>query len=669
MFAKVLIANRGAIAVRIIRTLKKMNVASVAVYAQSDADSLHVRDADQAVCLGEGAAADTYLDIDKILAAAAATGAQAIHPGYGFLSENAAFVRRCEEQGIAFIGPTPEQIEVFGLKHRARELAQNAGVPLSPGTELLQDLEDSVAAAGAIGYPVMLKSTAGGGGIGMQLCHSRTDLEGAFDAVKRLGASNFADDGVFIEKYIARARHIEVQVFGDGAGGVLAIGERDCSSQRRNQKVVEECPAPHLGDDVRAELHATAEALLASVSYRNAGTVEFIYDVDTGEFYFLEVNTRLQVEHGVTEQVYGVDLVQWMVTLAAGVEPDMAARRAALEPAGHAIQVRIYAEDPYRNFQPSADLLSEVEFPELPGVRIDRWVETGITVPPFFDPMLAKVIVHAADRNAALAKLQDALDQTRLYGCETNLGYLRALSRDATLADGLVTTRYLDDFRHTPARVDVISAGTQTTIQDYPSRTGYWDVGIPPSGPFDDYSFRLANRLLGNEQGAAGLELTLQGPTLQFSAATRIVIAGAGIDAHLDDDPVPLWRVLDVAAGQTLRMGSVKEQGARAYLCVAGGIQCPRYLESRSTFTLGQFGGHNGRALRAGDVLHLTPDADSAAARSKLPPELLPVIDNGWQLRVVYGPHGAPEFFTPGDIDTFFEHDWEVHYNSSRTGI
>lgn len=668
MFSKVLIANRGAIATRITRTLKAMSVGSVAVYAESDRDSLHVRFADESFCLGEGPASDTYLDVDKIIAIAKKAGAEAIHPGYGFLSENAAFVRRCEAEGIAFIGPTPSQMEVFGLKHKARELAQNAGVPLSPGSDLLKDLEDAIQAAEEIAYPVMLKSTAGGGGIGMQLCHSKQELEDAFDTVKRLGANNFADDGVFIEKFIARARHIEVQVFGDGQGKAIAIGERDCSSQRRNQKVVEECPAPHLTAEVRAQLYQTAEALLSSVSYRNAGTVEFIYDADTASFYFLEVNTRLQVEHGVTEEVYGVDLVEWMVRLAASEDIDLGSKHISLKPSGHAIQVRIYAEDPYRDFQPSPGLLTDVVFPQGDGVRVDSWVEAGIEVPPYFDPMIAKVIVHAQNREGALTKLQSTLDQTSLYGSETNLDYLRILSRDPVLTKGLVTTRYLNDFQYSPARIDVIQGGTQTTIQDSPARLGHWDVGVPPSGPFDDMSFRLANRLLSNDANAAGLEITMQGPTLQFSCATHLVLTGANIEATIDSAPLPLWTVVSVKAGQTLRIGRLKEQGARSYLCVQGGLQCPDYLGSKSTFTLGQFGGHNGRALQTGDVLRMEA-AEAKIDKISLPESLKPSIDNTWELRVIYGPHGAPDFFTDEDIATFFSHNWEVHYNSSRTGV
>ncbi|MET0356698.1 MAG: urea carboxylase [Cellvibrio sp.] len=671
MFTKVLIANRGAIATRIIRTLKKLNIKSVAVYAESDADSLHVRMADESFCLGEGAAAQTYLDRKKIISIAQQTGAQAIHPGYGFLSENSSFVAECEAAGLTFIGPTAEQMITFGLKHKARELAARAGVPLCPGTDLLTSLGDAISAAQKIGYPVMLKSTAGGGGIGMQLCNSQADLTGAFDSVKRLGKNNFADDGVFLEKFIAAARHIEVQIFGDGKGTAVAIGERDCSSQRRNQKVVEECPAPHLPEAQRHAMQRTAEQLLSAVNYRNAGTVEFIYDSKEDKFYFLEVNTRLQVEHGVTEEVYGVDLVEWMLRQAASELGDLKARRAVLQATGHAIQVRVYAEDPARDFQPCAGLLSKVEFPETnENLRIDSWVESGIEVPAYFDPMLAKIIVQGEDRKEALQKLSDALDVTQLYGIETNLGYLRELLKDETLLNGKMTTRYLNQFSFKPARIDVLQGGTQTTIQDYPARTGYWHVGVPPSGPFDNYSFRLGNRLLNNSDAAAGLEITLQGPTLKFGCNTKIVLTGAEIDARLDGNIISINEVVSIQSGQQLQLGRITERGARTYLCVAGGIQCPDYLGAKATFTLGQFGGHNGRALRAGDALALNAsECNPIIEKYILPPALKTKISNYWQVRVIYGPHGAPDFFTAEDIDVFFKSDWEVHYNSSRTGI
>ena len=605
MFDKVLIANRGAIACRIIRTLRTMGVGSVAVYSKADTHSLHVRQADEAVCIGEAPASASYLDLERVLDAAARCGAQAIHPGYGFLSENASFAQACEERGICFLGPTPQQMRDFGLKHRARALAQASGLPLLPGSGLLDDEEQARREAERIGYPVMLKSTAGGGGIGMQLCPDPETLEAAFEGVQRLGRNNFANAGVFLERYVEQARHVEVQIFGDGRGGVLALGERDCSLQRRNQKVIEETPAPNLAPEVRLGMLETARRLGASVAYRSAGTVEYIYDPATGAFYFLEVNTRLQVEHGVTEAVTGIDLVEWMVRLGAKELPDLS----SLTPnhKGHAIQARLYAEDPGKRFQPSAGMLTQVAWPD--GVRCDTWVEAGSEVPPFYDPMLGKLIVHAADRPAALAALGEALAGTALAGIETNLAYLRQVAADPVFAEGRHHTRYLDTLAYRSHALEVLAAGTQTTVQDWPGRLGYWDVGVPPSGPMDDLAFRLGNRLLGNAPGAAGLELTVTGPTLRFRAEARVCLTGAEMDADLDGVAVPWWRPFAVPAGGVLRIGRVAGPGARAYLCVAGGIQVPEYLGSRATFTLGRFGGHAGRPLQVGDVLHLTDAA------------------------------------------------------------
>lgn len=672
LFKKVLIANRGAIAVRVIRTLKQLGVTAVAVYAEADADSLHVIQADEAFSLGDGSATDTYLNQDKLFRIMQEQNIDAVHPGYGFLSENPEFVERCEQQGIAFIGPTPDQMRAFGLKHTARELAQQSQVPLLPGTELLQSLEAALKAAHTIGYPVMLKSTAGGGGIGMQVCYDPDQLHKAFGSVKRLSANNFSNDGVFLEKYIEQARHIEVQIFGDGAGQALALGERDCSAQRRHQKVVEETPAPNLSDDVRQTLHEVAVRLTSAVQYRNAGTVEFIYDQSNEQFYFLEVNTRLQVEHGVTEQVYGVDLVEWMIKLAAGALPPLSTLQQGITAKGHAVQARIYAENPHMNFQPSAGLLAVARFPDADGkhLRIDHWVSAGLDVSPFFDPMLAKVITWAEDREQAIASLDNTLAAIQLQGIETNCDYVRTVLATEPFRAGTLHTRYLNTLAYHPATVDVLSPGTQTTLQDYPGRVGYWDVGVPPSGPFDANSFQLGNRLLNNPQDACGLEITVKGPILRFNHDTAIVMTGAELDASLDDQPVPFWQVIPIKAGQTLKLGQVQRQGARAYLLVSGGLQANQYLGSGSTFTLGQFGGFSGRALRTGDVLHLQ-DASTIAPNkaTALPDALKPEISNDWTLHVIYGPHGAPDFFTDDDIERFFSANWEVHYNSSRTGI
>jgi urea carboxylase len=672
MFNKVLIANRGAIAVRIIRTLRKMGIQSVAVYAEADADSLHVGLADSAHSLGEGSARDTYLDQDKLFSIMQTHSIDAVHPGYGFLSENPDFVERCQSLGVTFIGPTADQMRLFGLKHTARDIAKQNNVPLLPGTELLQTLQSAIESATHIGYPVMLKSTAGGGGIGMQVCSNDVQLTNAFDSVKRLSANNFSNDGVFIEKYIERARHIEVQVFGDGTGSAIALGERDCSAQRRHQKVIEETPAPNLSDTVRDTLQQVATRLVESVQYRNAGTVEFIYDQNDQAFYFLEVNTRLQVEHGVTEQIYGVDLVEWMIRQAAGQLPPLHALKKNLKPQGHAVQARIYAENPHKDFQPSAGLLSSVTFPPADGkaIRIDHWLSAGLEVSPFFDPMLAKVICWAENREQAIHALDLTLQQTQLQGIETNIDYVRTVLGSNTFQQGDIHTRYLNDLPFQPNTIDVLSPGTMSTLQDYPGRTGYWDVGVPPSGPFDSYSFRLGNRLLNNSEQAAGLEITVHGPTLQFNTPTTIVVTGADIEISLDAKPISNWIPTTVLAGQTLKLGNIRNAGTRAYLLVAGGLDGNHYLGSKSTFTLGQFGGFSGRALRTGDVLHLLNNATvSKAVTENIPNSIKPNLQHHTQLHVIYGPHGAPDFFTQHDIDTFFASTWEVHYNSSRTGV
>ena len=693
MFSKVLIANRGAIACRVIRTLRKMGIASVAVYSDADRHSLHVSQADQAVHIGPSPAAQSYLDADKILAAAKATGAQAIHPGYGFLSENAAFVEACEAAGIAFIGPRAAQMRQLGPKHSARALAKAHGVPLLPGTDLLPDLETARREAARIGYPVMLKSTGGGGGIGMSLIRKPAELAPAFESVVRLAKNNFKDGGVFLEKFVEHARHIEVQILGDSRGHVVALGERDCSVQRRNQKVVEETPAPGLTAAQRADLHACAARLGTAVGYTNAGTVEFVYDNATGLFYFLEVNTRLQVEHGVTEEVTGVDLVEWMIRAAAGTldlrpnvritnihsetslqssNPDVRNTNIGGFPStGHSIQVRLYAEDAGKNFQPSAGTLTDVHFPKT--ARIETWVETGSEISAFYDPMIAKIIVRGADRADAIARLDSALADTRVHGLENNLPYLRQIIASEGFRIGSVTTKYLSTLPFVPSTVEVIEGGTQTTVQDYPGRIGYWDVGVPPSGPMDNLSFRLANRLVGNPDTAAGLELTVNGPTLRFNTPAIVALTGAHMPATLDGKPVAFHRALRVKAGQTLRIGSVDGPGLRAYLGIRHGFDVPDYLGSKSTFTLGLFGGHSGRALRTGDVLRVhtsTPaGVTTGAPLLRAPASIQPPLTREWRIGVLYGPHGAPDFFTENDITTLLSTAYEVHYNSARTGV
>jgi urea carboxylase len=664
MFKKVLIANRGAIACRIIRTLKKMGVRSVAVYSEADVNSLHVSGADEAICIGGAPAVESYLNFEKIFAAAHAVGAEAIHPGYGFLSENADFAEACAREGVVFIGPTPKQMRDFGLKHAARELARHNQVPMLPGSELLNSLDHAKKEAGRIGYPVMLKSTAGGGGIGIRMCASESELTDAYESVKRLAASAFKQSGVYLEKFVATARHIEVQIFGDGRGNVVALGERDCSAQRRNQKVIEETPAPGLSPELRQSLLDSAVHLTHSIGYQSAGTVEFVFDVKDLKFYFLEVNTRLQVEHGVTEEVTGIDLVEWMVKQAAG-ELDLKSFKPVS--CGASIQVRLYAEDPNKNFQPSSGVLTDVFFPA--GARIETWIERGSEIPPFYDPMIAKIIVKAPTRAEAVAKLQSALAETNLTGIECNLEYLRQVIATREFASGDIHTKWLATFPYRPATVDVIEPGTQSSIQDYPGRIKFWSVGVPPSGPMDDYAFRIANKLVGNSENAAGLELTLSGPTLKFNCDTTIALTGSEMKAALEGNSVSFWQSVHVRAGSILRLGGVKSAGCRSYLAVHGGFDVPDYLGSKSTFALGKFGGHAGRALRHGDVLHLHRTAPSFVPLTVTPAALVPTYHSYWEIGVLYGPHAAPDFFTEKFMADFFATGWKIHYNSSRTGI
>ena len=663
MFEKVLIANRGAIACRIIRTLRRIGVKSVAVYTEADAWSRHVTEANEAHSIGSGVAAESYLRADKILQVARDSGAQAIHPGYGFLSENADFAEQCAAEGIRFIGPSPQQMRAFGLKHTARALALQNQVPLLPGTGLLENVDQALREAARIGYPLMLKSTAGGGGIGMRVCRNKDELTGAYEAVKYLAQNNFKDAGLFLEKFVENARHIEVQIFGDGSGGVLALGERDCSVQRRNQKVIEETPATNLTPQLRQALLETAVRLGQAVNYQSAGTVEYIVDASTHEFYFLEVNTRLQVEHGVTEEVTGIDLVEWMVRQASGDLPPLDSF--TITPRGHAIQARVYAENPAKEFQPSCGTLTAVELP--PAARVETWVGRGIDVSPFYDPMLAKIIVHAADREQAITKLIAALDATALHGIETNLDYLKQVLRSTVFQSGQHTTSFLNGFHYLAHTIEVLNPGVQTTVQDYPGRLGYWHVGVPPSGPMDGLAFRLANRLVGNAQDQAGIEITVMGPTLRFNCDSVIAVTGAPIDLRLDSEPLAQWQSHAVKAGALLQFGRIKSHGCRAYLAIQGGFQVPAYLGSKATFTLGLFGGHAGRALRNGDVLHTA--AANTTPRRTLPQELIPHYTDHWEIGVLYGPHGAPDFFTEADIQQFFATDWEVHHNSSRTGV
>jgi urea carboxylase len=659
-FDTLLVANRGEIACRIIRTARGLGLRTVAVFSDPDRGAPHVHMADEAVRLGPAPARESYLLTERILEAAGKTQAQAVHPGYGLLSEDAAFARAVEDAGLTWVGPTPHQLELFGAKDAARRLADEAGVPLLAGTEMLSSPEEALEAAERLGYPVMLKATGGGGGIGMARCPGPEELRHSFDRVKKAANASFGAGGVYLERLVHRARHIEVQVFGDGQGRVLALGDRDCTLQRRNQKVIEEAPAPDLPPPVRERIRVSAHQLCERADYRSAGTVEFVFDPEREEASFLEVNARLQVEHTVTEEVYGIDLVAWMLRLAQGDRemfegPGPAAR-------GHAIQARVYAEDPGADHRPSPGTITEATLPD--DIRVDGWIETGTEVTSAYDPLLAKLIATGDTRNDALAHLQDAITRTRIAGLQTNLGLLAgALAHPAFHAVNH-TTATLGWVQDERPRIEVTRGGTLTTVQDWPGRVGYWHVGVPPSGPMDDRSFRLGNTALGNPEGAPGLECMLEGPALRFTQPTTICLAGAQAEATLDGRPVTNWAAIDVPAGAVLDVGAIPGPGLRTYVLVAGGLDVPLYLGSAATFTLGRFGGHGGRALASGDVLG--PNIQKGRPQPITDP---PELTNDWAIEVLEGPHAAPEFFTEEDIDAFYDASWEVHFNSARTGV
>ena len=661
MFKKVLIANRGEIANRIIKTLKKMDIQSIAIYSNADKNSSFVMNADISVCLDSNVLSESYLNIKKIISIAKEYKVDAIHPGYGFLSENVEFVQECEKNGIVFIGPRSEHIKEFGLKHTARQIAKDNSVPLLEGSELLNSLDEAKQIAKNIGYPVMLKSTAGGGGIGMKLCFSEDDLIDAYDSVIKLAGSNFSNCGVFLEKYIQTARHIEVQIFGDGLGNVKTLGERDCSIQRRNQKVIEETPAPHLSDEIRKQLFEASSKLAGAVNYKSAGTVEYIYDTQTQKFYFLEVNTRLQVEHGITEEVCGVDLVEWMIKIAAGDNSDLLEYKH--NPKGHAIEVRVYAEDASKNFQPSTGLITKVEFPK--NIRCDSWIDDGCIVSPFYDPLLAKIITVGKDRKENISQLQTVLEKSRIYGIESNLTYLEEIVKEDFFKDGSFYTKILDKFDYKPYKIDILKSGTLTTIQDYPARQGLWNVGIPPSGAMDSLTPRLLNKLLNNKIDAPFIEMTFIGGSFKFRQKSVISFGGANMQAKLNGKSINMYEVIFVNEGDILEFKKVIGDGNRTYLAIQGGFDVAKYLGSASTFTLGEFGGHGGRALKAGDVLSYS----FKDKKDFTPLNIKTKLCNEWEIGVVYGPHGAADFFTNEDIKEFFKASWEVHFNSSRTGV
>ena len=440
---RLLVANRGEIAVRILRACESLGIESVVIVSQADRDSLPARMAGRAICIGPAAARDSYLKIDSVVHAAIATGCDALHPGYGFLAEQPKLAQACEDNGVVFVGPRSETVHRMGNKLEARQIAEQCGVPLLPGSKSVESAARAVEIAQAIGYPVLLKAAAGGGGRGMKVAHDADAVLSGFETASAEARAAFGDATLYMERFVANARHVEVQVLGDRAGNVIHLGERDCSVQRRYQKIIEESPAPLIADDLRKRIRAAAVKLAREVGYESAGTLEFLVDAAAGEFYFLEMNTRIQVEHPVTEMVSGVDIVKEQIAIASGRPLSVA--QSAVSITGHAIEARVNAESPAHGFRPSPGRLAEWAAPEGPGIRVDTHCYPGYLVPPYYDSLLAKVIAYGADREQAIERLSQALDQFVIRGVDTTIPFVRRLLGEPVFRAARMHTRWAED--------------------------------------------------------------------------------------------------------------------------------------------------------------------------------------------------------------------------------
>ncbi|EJF56376.1 urea carboxylase [Dichomitus squalens LYAD-421 SS1] len=682
-----LVANRGEIAVRILRTAKRLGIRTLAVYTRSDATSPHVTLADEAAPLREQdedpvSNARGYIDAEAIIAVCKERGVTLLHPGYGFLSENSDFARKVADAGVIWLGPRAETIEAMGLKHRARELAREVDVPLVPGSNgLLQDMNEAVASAEEIGFPVMLKSTAGGGGMGLVVCATVDELRARFAGTQARAETLFHNNGLFIERYYLAARHVEVQVFGDGAGHAIHMGERECSVQRRHQKVIEEAPSPFMlrHPDIREKMCIAAVRLSEHVTYESAGTVEFLVDDVSGEFFFLEMNTRLQVEHPVTEQVNpGLDIVELMILQGIARHDGKSSEilshpflnQALYEapPHCHAIEVRLYCENPAAQFKPCPGVLQQVKLPEVDWLRVESWVESGTTITPYYDPLACKLVVTGSTRVEAIQRLTSVLKETEVLGPPNNVQYLLAICGSQTFQFGNATTTFLHTFSFVPKAFTVLSGGLETTVQDYPGRR--IGLGIPRSGPMDSLAFRIANILVGNDPGTEGLEATLTGCRLLFHVAAVVAVTGASAKVTVDGNEIRTWKRVAVPAGAKLAIGPIQGTGMRAYLAMRGGFpEIPKYLGSKST-SMG-LGGYQGRGLTAGDQVVLGDCAPGAAEESALalPEHLIPIYPSDWTIHVLSGPQSDPTFITEQGIAKFFTTKWTVSAASNRMGV
>ncbi|GAA5838018.1 hypothetical protein JCM11251_006825 [Rhodosporidiobolus azoricus] len=683
---KLLVANRGEIALRVLRSADELQIPTASIYTEADSSAPHVFKA------GETALVPNYLDGDAIVEVCKKLEVTMVHPGYGFLSENTEFAAKVEAAGIVFLGPTPEQIESMGLKHEARARAIAAGVPVLPGSELVEDVEAALKQAERVGWPIMLKATGGGGGRGTAVCWDEKELRGSFQSTMEMTETLFGG-GLFVEKFVPRARHIEIQVFGDGHGKVIHAGERECSAQRRHQKVLEEAPSPFilLHPELGEEMYFAAVRLCELIKYRSAGTVEFLVDDTTAKYYFLELNSRIQVEHAVrpvlpeltrsylqTEMVRpGLDLVALMIKLGLShssassfVLPDQASVATAH---GHAIEARIYAEIPHHDFKPSPGLLQEVSFPSDASVRVDSWVDTGSVVSPFYDPMVAKLIVHGTERKEAIKRLDQAISDTILRGTATNLSYLQTINSCPEWVAGNVTTKFLDTFPYTLSCIEVVDGGLSTTVQDGRPRLSPTGDGIPRGGPMDSLAAKAANLLVGNKPEVECFEAILSGPTFKFTTTSVVAVTGAEAEIYRDDAKKPMWSRFVVEAGSTLEIGACEGVGKSVYIAVKGGFpEVPFFAGSKSTFAAGKIGGVQGREIAAGDIITLAASAapsSSEATDFTIPSAILPAFPHEWTLAALPGPHADADYLTKEDRASLYSTSFVISADSNRMGL
>ncbi|KAH9475545.1 Putative urea carboxylase [Psilocybe cubensis] len=702
---KLLVANRGEIAVRILQTAKRLGLKTVAIYTHSDSLSPHVLQADESVPLEQpestvtnagSSEAAAYLSITSIIQICIKHSVTLVHPGYGFLSENAKFAAEVINNGIIWLGPRPEIIRSMGLKHEALDIARNAGLKSVPGSGgLLASEEEALNIAAQCGYPVLLKATAGGGGMGMIVCRDAESLRTSFQVAKNRAKTLFHDDGIFLERYFDAARHIEIQVFGNGQGDVVHMRERECSAQRRHQKVIEESPSPfclaHPG--LREQMCDAAVSLAKSIKYNSAGTMEFLVDEETANFYFLEMNTRIQVEHPVTEQIHpGLDLVELMIKqgleesssnkgfLSSSAEMQQATydnfvAQGVNQGCSHAIESRIYAENPYEGFVPSPGLVQYASINELDydWLRIDSWVETGMTITPHFDPLMGKVIVSGSTREEALSRSLIALGEIQLLGPMNNVKYLSSIIDHHSFRTGMVTTTFLESFKVQPRAFKVLSPGIDTTIQDLPGR--HMKLGIPVSGPMDSLAFSAANILVGNPKTTEGLEIVVVPgvkASFHFFTSTVIAVAGKDVIVKVSGKKCSTWSKLLVPEGSTVDIEASMTNataGFRVYLAIRGGFpDVPTYLGSKST-SMG-LGGYQGRSLLKGDLISLGNCSPAPQENEHVVPEhLVPTYSSHWVIYVLPGPHGDEEFVTSEGLRKFYTTRWRVSPSSNRLGI